>query len=71
MPSDQPTYAPMLAATSKTAPPGDGWVFEVKWDGFRAIARVQGDGVRLWSRNGKALDGKGRVVAEALPAALT
>ena len=41
MPSDQPTYAPMLAGTSQGVPAGDGWRFEIKWDGFRAIARVQ------------------------------
>ena len=27
------------------------WVFEVKWDGYRAIAEVQRDKVRLYSRN--------------------
>ena len=71
MPSDTPTYAPMLAGTSQDVPVGEAWRFEVKWDGFRAIARVQGDEVRLWSRNGKALEGKHRSVAEALPDALT
>ena len=71
MPSDTPTYAPMLAGTSQDVPAGEAWRFEVKWDGFRAIARVQGDDVRLWSRNGKALEGKHRSVAEALPDALT
>ena len=53
MPSDQPTYAPMLAGTSQGVPAGDGWAFEIKWDGFRAIARVRGDDVQLLSRNGK------------------
>ncbi len=71
MPSDTPTYAPMLAGTSQDVPAGEAWRFEIKWDGFRAIARVRGDEVRLWSRNGKALEGKHRSVAEALPDALT
>jgi bifunctional non-homologous end joining protein LigD len=71
MPSETPTYAPMLAGTSQDVPAGDAWRFEIKWDGFRAIARVEGDDVRLWSRNGKALEGKYRTVAEALPDALT
>jgi bifunctional non-homologous end joining protein LigD len=61
----------MLAATSQDVPAGDAWRFEVKWDGFRAIARVKGGEVRLWSRNGKALEGRSGPVAEALPAALT
>ena len=60
MPSDPPTYAPMLAGTSQNVPPGDAWRFEIKWDGFRAIARVRGDDVRLWSRNGKSLDAQAR-----------
>ncbi|HET6171133.1 MAG TPA: DNA ligase D [Gaiellales bacterium] len=71
MPTDLPTYAPMLAGTAQDVPAGDAWRFEVKWDGFRAIARVDGDDVRLWSRGGKALEGKHRSVAEALPGALT
>jgi bifunctional non-homologous end joining protein LigD len=71
MPSDQPTYAPMLAATSPGVPSGDGWAYEIKWDGFRAIARVHGDDVQLLSRNGKRLDGTHADVAEALPRALT
>ena len=71
MPDDPPAYAPMLATTPPGIPAGDGWAFEVKWDGFRAIARVDGDDVQLLSRNGKRLDGKARAVAEALPAALT
>ncbi len=71
MPSDQPTYAPMLAGTAQSVPPGDGWRFEVKWDGFRAIARVEDGDVRLWSRNGKRLEGTHDEIARALPAALT
>ncbi len=71
MPIDPLTYAPMLAGTSQDVPRGDAWRFEIKWDGFRAIARVQGDDVRLWSRNGKTLEAKHRSVAEALPDALT
>ena len=57
MANDSPTYAPMLAGTSQDVPAGDAWRFEIKWDGFRAIARVNGNDVRLWSRNGKALEG--------------
>src|SRR4029077_19734952 len=71
MASDPLTYAPMLAGTSQDVPRGGAWRFEIKWDGFRAIARVQGDDVRLWSRNGKNLDAKQGGVAAALPEALT
>jgi ATP-dependent DNA ligase len=36
-------------------PEGDGWAYEPKWDGFRAVAFVDGDQVELQSRNGKSL----------------
>ena len=32
-------------------PSGDGWVFELKWDGFRAIVSTE-DGLRVRSRRG-------------------
>jgi bifunctional non-homologous end joining protein LigD len=71
MASDPPTYAPMLSGTAAAVPAGDGWAFEIKWDGFRAIARARGDDVKLWSRNGKRLDTTHRAIAAALPRALT
>ena len=46
---------PQLAKTARALPTGDGWVYEPKWDGFRAIAFVDGDEVELQSRNGKPL----------------
>src|SRR5437763_2753485 len=33
-------YAPMLATLTAELPRDEGWLFEVKWDGFRAIGRV-------------------------------
>ena len=44
--------APMLAR-SGPLPPGDGWAFEVKWDGVRAIGFGEGGRIRLTSRTGK------------------
>ena len=29
----------------------EGWLFELKWDGFRAIAEIEARKVRLYSRN--------------------
>jgi bifunctional non-homologous end joining protein LigD len=44
--------APVL----KTAPPrGDGWLHEVKFDGWRAQLHKDGDVVTIYSRNGKDL----------------
>jgi bifunctional non-homologous end joining protein LigD len=45
---------PMKATMgATTAIPGDGWAFEVKWDGYRTIVHVAGDLVRLQSTSGK------------------
>jgi bifunctional non-homologous end joining protein LigD len=63
------TYRPMLATLSQDLPSGDGWVFEPKWDGYRAIAYVRGD-VRLVSRNGNDLTERFSSVARQLPSAL-
>jgi len=50
-----PPVLPQLARSAKTLPTGDGWSYEPKWDGFRAIAFVDGADVYLQSRNGKPL----------------
>lgn len=47
---------PMLARASSELPPSDGrWGFEVKWDGFRALAHFDGKRVHLRSRKGNDL----------------
>src|SRR3712207_606147 len=51
----QPPVLPQLARTAKSLPTGGEWVYEPKWDGFRAIAFVDGGEVYLQSRNGKPL----------------
>jgi ATP-dependent DNA ligase len=50
-----PPVPPQLAKTAKTLPTGGGWVYEPKWDGYRAIAFVDGDAAHLQSRNGRPL----------------
>ncbi|HEY8555230.1 MAG TPA: non-homologous end-joining DNA ligase [Burkholderiales bacterium] len=45
--------APQLATRVEQAPRGDGWLHEIKFDGYRVIARIDGNDVRLFSRNGK------------------
>jgi bifunctional non-homologous end joining protein LigD len=51
-------YAPMLAALADEVPKGPGWLHEVKWDGYRAIAYVRGGEATLVSRNGNDLTGR-------------
>jgi bifunctional non-homologous end joining protein LigD len=42
----------MKASTSPTPPVGDDWAHEVKWDGMRLLARLEGGAVTLTSSNG-------------------
>jgi len=51
----KPPLLPQLARPAKTLPVGEGWAYEPKWDGFRAIAFVDGRDVYLQSRSGKPL----------------
>lgn len=50
-----PPLPPQLARSRTSLPDGDGWAFEPKWDGFRALAFVDGDEVELRSRNDRPL----------------
>ena len=42
---------PMLASLIEHPFDGEDWLFEIKWDGYRAIAFIDSDSVRLVSRN--------------------
>src|SRR3954467_11269615 len=50
-----PPLLPQLAKSAKALPTGPGWVYEPKWDGFRAVAFVDDGTVYLQSRNGRPL----------------
>ncbi|HVK45708.1 MAG TPA: non-homologous end-joining DNA ligase, partial [Micropruina sp.] len=52
-PAEEPVLSPMLATAGTAADVQDGdWVFEVKWDGYRAVAAVTNGDVTLTSRRG-------------------
>ena len=46
----------MLAKLREEMPRGDGWLYEPKWDGFRAIAFRDGDDIALTSRDTRPID---------------
>ena len=48
--------APMLAKLIDAPFDDKKWIFEIKWDGYRAIAEVKNGKATLWSRNGKKFD---------------
>jgi bifunctional non-homologous end joining protein LigD len=43
--------APMLATLGRALPTGDGWAYEFKWDGVRAICHAEPGRMRLHTRN--------------------
>jgi bifunctional non-homologous end joining protein LigD len=59
-------YRPMLATLADEVPRGPNWLFEVKWDGYRAIVDLHGGEATLTSRNGNDLTGRFESVAKAL-----
>jgi ATP-dependent DNA ligase len=66
----EPPVEPMLAKLATSLPEGDGWLFEPKWDGFRAIVFRAGDRVYTQSRDLKPLDRYFPELAPALQRAL-
>jgi len=44
---------PQLATLVDEVPAGRNWQFELKYDGYRCLAAIAGDEVRLYTRNGK------------------
>ena len=51
-----PPVLPMLAKRVGELPPGEGWLFEPKWDGFRTLIFRDGDELFIQSRDEKPLD---------------
>jgi len=46
------TLLPQLATLVSETPHDSGWIWEIKFDGYRLLARVEGDDVRLFTRRG-------------------
>jgi ATP-dependent DNA ligase len=59
-----PPVLPMLAKRESALPQGEGWIFEPKWDGFRALVFRDGDEIFIQSRDEKPL---ARYYPELLP----
>lgn len=66
----EPPVEPMLAKLATALPAGDGWLFEPKWDGFRAIVFRDDDRIYTQSRDLKPLDRYFPELADGLRAAL-
>lgn len=55
-----------LAKLYDTPPAGEGWLHEIKWDGYRLLAMRDGETVRIFSRNGLPWEDKVPELREAL-----
>src|SRR5580765_3103829 len=65
-----PPLLPMLAKRVDELPPGENWIFEPKWDGFRALVFRDGDEILIQSRDEKPLNRYFPEVVETLQAQL-
>jgi bifunctional non-homologous end joining protein LigD len=58
-------FSPQLAVLSESPPSGDEWLHEIKFDGYRILARIKSGKVQLLTRNGKDWTQKFPAVAKA------
>src|SRR5580704_10253201 len=65
-----PPILPMLAKRVAALPDGDDWIFEPKWDGFRALVFRDGGEILLQSRDEKPLNRYFPDLLEPLKAAI-
>jgi len=65
----EPVKVMLASPTKATRFDPDEWAFEMKWDGYRAVAVVDDEGATILSRNGKDLTGASPEVTRALAAA--
>lgn len=57
---------PMLASVTKTPFDDTAWIYEIKWDGYRAIAETGKDQLKFYSRNGIEFSERFPAIANAL-----
>lgn len=58
--------SPMLARETSESFDDDRWIFEIKWDGYRAVSEVMAGQVKLYSRNGNDFSNRYPAVIAAL-----
>lgn len=59
---------PQLATLTDALPQGKDWLFEVKFDGYRALTAASGDQVRIYTRNGNDWTDRYPTIARAVAA---
>lgn len=61
-------FKPMLATLFEKPFDSKDWIFEIKWDGYRAMAQIENGTVHLYSRNGQLFDQRYSVLMDDLNA---
>jgi bifunctional non-homologous end joining protein LigD len=61
-----PFLPPELATLVEEPPKGEGWLHEIKYDGYRIVAAVAGDQIRLYTRRGNNWTERFRPLVEPL-----
>jgi ATP-dependent DNA ligase len=57
---------PSASVSNSSPPSGDGWIHEVKFDGWRAQLHKSGDDVVIFSRNGADYTRRFRAVRDSM-----
>lgn len=60
-----PFQQPQLATLVDEVPPGDNWLFEYKYDGYRLLIATGSGAATAWTRNGKDWSDKFRALVRA------
>ena len=60
------SLSPQLATLAASAPKTGDWIYEIKFDGYRIVTRVDGDDIRLFTRNGHNWTSKLKHLAQAI-----
>ena len=68
-PSTKPKFrTPQFATLVDAVPAGNGWMHEIKFDGYRALIAAKGSDVTVWTRGGKDWTDKFTPLVDALVA---
>ena len=60
------TLAPQLATLVDSVPPDGDWVYELKYDGYRLLARIDGPDIKLFTREGNDWTSRMKGLAQAV-----
>lgn len=66
LPKSELAIQPMLATLAAKPVNRPGWIYEIKWDGYRAITQIDGKKIEMISRNGLSYNQMFEPIVESL-----